>query len=61
VTGEVRPPNLCPINYYDSESRLGLHQDRGESSLDAPVVSIYLVDDATFVLGVSRKDPVERA
>jgi DNA oxidative demethylase len=61
VTGEVQPPNLCLINYYDSEARLGLHQDRGESSLDAPVVSISLGDDATFLLGgLSRKDPVRR-
>jgi DNA oxidative demethylase len=61
LTGEPRPPNLCLINFYDSEARLGLHQDRGESSLDAPVVSISLGDDATFVLGgLSRKAPVRR-
>jgi 2OG-Fe(II) oxygenase superfamily len=23
VTGEIRPPNLCLINYYDTEARLG--------------------------------------
>jgi DNA oxidative demethylase len=61
VTGEVTPPNLCLINYYDSDARLGLHQDRGDSSLEAPVVSISLGDDATFVVGgLSRKDPVRR-
>jgi alkylated DNA repair protein (DNA oxidative demethylase) len=61
VTGEVQLPNLCLINYYDSDARLGLHQDRGESSLDAPVVSISLGDDATFAVGGStRKDPVRR-
>jgi DNA oxidative demethylase len=61
VTGEKRPPNLCLINFYDSAARLGLHQDKGESSLDAPVVSISLGDDATFVLGgLNRKDPVRR-
>jgi DNA oxidative demethylase len=61
VTGEVTPPNLCLINYYDSDARLGLHQDRGDSSLAAPVVSISLGDDATFVLGgLSRKDRTRR-
>ncbi len=61
VTREIRPPNLSLINYYDTEARLGFHQDRGESSLDAPVVSISLGDDATFVLGgLSRKDPLRR-
>jgi alkylated DNA repair protein (DNA oxidative demethylase) len=61
VTGENLLPNLCLINYYDGEAKLGLHQDRGESSLDAPVVSISLGDDATFVLGgLSRKDPTRR-
>ncbi len=61
VTGETRAPNLCLINYYDADARLGLHQDRGEGSLDAPVVSISLGDDATFALGgLSRKDPVRR-
>jgi DNA oxidative demethylase len=61
VTGERIAPNLLLINYYDSDARLGLHQGRGDSSLDAPVVSISLGDDATFVLGgLSRKDPVQR-
>jgi alkylated DNA repair protein (DNA oxidative demethylase) len=61
VTGEVQLPNLCLINYYDSDARLGLHQDRGESSLDAPVVSISLGDDATFAVGgATRRDPVRR-
>jgi DNA oxidative demethylase len=61
VTDENVPPNLLLINYYDSDARLGLHQDRGDSSLDAPVVSISLGDDATFVLGgPARKDPLQR-
>lgn len=61
LTGEVIPPNLCLINFYDAEARLGLHQDKGESSLDAPVVSVSLGDDATFVVGgMNRKDLVRR-
>jgi DNA oxidative demethylase len=61
LTHEAQPPNLCLINYYDAESRLGLHQDRGESSLDAPVASVSLGDDAVFLVGgMSRKDPTRR-
>jgi DNA oxidative demethylase len=61
TTGEEHPPNLCLINFYDSDARLGLHQDKGDSSLDAPVVSISLGDEATFLLGgQSRRAPLRR-
>lgn len=61
LTNEEQKPNLCLINFYDADARLGLHQDRGESSLDAPVVSVSLGDEATFVIGgLSRKDPTRR-
>lgn len=61
TTSESEAPNLCLINYYDQEARLGLHQDRGDSSLAAPVVSISLGDEATFLLGgMLRKNPVRR-
>jgi alkylated DNA repair protein (DNA oxidative demethylase) len=61
VTAEKQMPNLCLINFYNDEAKLGLHQDRGESSLEAPVVSISLGDDATFLLGgLLRKDPTRR-
>ena len=53
LTGEKQKPNLCLINFYNDQAKLGLHQDRGESSLDAPVISISLGDDATFLLGVA--------
>jgi alkylated DNA repair protein (DNA oxidative demethylase) len=61
LTRERQPPNLCLINFYSDDAKLGLHQDRGDSSLDAPVVSISLGDDATFLLGgLSRKDATRR-
>ena len=61
VTSHEQPPNMCLINYYDGDARLGLHQVRGEGSLNAPVVSISLGDDATFVVGgLTRKDPTRR-
>ena len=61
LTNETLLPNLCLINYYDHDAKLGLHQDRGDSSLDAPVVSISLGDDATFVVGgLYRKGPTRK-
>jgi alkylated DNA repair protein (DNA oxidative demethylase) len=57
-------PDLCILNYYDADSRMGLHQDKDESarSLEAglPVVSVSLGDTARFLFGgLKRKDPVE--
>ena len=57
-------PDLCILNYYDAEGRMGLHQDKDESprSLAAgvPVVSISLGDTARFLFGgLRRRDPVE--
>jgi DNA alkylation damage repair protein AlkB len=57
-------PDLCILNYYDADGRMGLHQDKDESerSIEAglPVVSISLGDSARFLFGgLRRKDPVE--
>jgi alkylated DNA repair protein (DNA oxidative demethylase) len=57
-------PDICLINFYGSDGRMGLHQDKDESraSIDAghPVVSISLGDTARFLFGgVRRRDPVE--
>jgi alkylated DNA repair protein (DNA oxidative demethylase) len=57
-------PDLCLINYYDSDGRMGLHQDKdeGAASIAAgiPVVSVSLGDTARFLLGgLRRRDPVE--
>ena len=57
-------PDLCILNYYEADGRMGLHQDKdeGERSLAAglPVVSLSLGDTARFLFGgLKRKDPVE--
>jgi DNA alkylation damage repair protein AlkB len=57
-------PDICLINFYGSDGRMGLHQDKDESaaSLDAglPVVSVSLGDTARFLFGGQRRrDPVE--
>jgi len=64
VTGMPFDPDLCILNFYDAEGRMGLHQDKdeGERSLAAglPVVSLSLGDTARFLFGgVKRKDAVE--
>ena len=57
-------PDLCILNYYDADGRMGLHQDKDESgpSLAAglPVVSVSVGDTARFLFGgLRRRDPVE--
>jgi len=57
-------PDICLINWYGPEGRMGLHQDKDESaaSLGAglPVVSLSLGDTARFLFGgLRRRDPVE--
>lgn len=44
-------PEACLINWYAPEAKMGLHQDRDEHNLDAPVVSLSLGDEAMFKLG----------
>jgi DNA oxidative demethylase len=52
------PPEACLINLYDSKARMGLHQDRDEEELSAPVVSLSLGDTALFrVGGLERRAP----
>ena len=57
-------PDLCILNYYGPDGRMGLHQDKdeGPESIAAgiPVVSISLGDTARFLFGgLKRRDPVE--
>lgn len=45
------PPQACLINYYDVTSRMGMHQDRDEADLLAPVISVSLGDACLFRIG----------
>jgi alkylated DNA repair protein (DNA oxidative demethylase) len=61
--GMTIEPDLCILNFYEADGRMGLHQDKDEGprSLAAgiPVVSISLGDTARFLLGgVKRRDAV---
>lgn len=50
-SGYPQPPQACLINFYADEARMGLHQDRDEEDLEAPVVSISLGNACLFRIG----------
>ena len=62
--GMTIDPDLCILNYYGADGRMGLHQDKdeGATSIAAgiPVVSVSIGDTARFLFGgLRRRDPVE--
>jgi alkylated DNA repair protein (DNA oxidative demethylase) len=48
-------PDSCLINQYLPGNKLGLHQDRDERDLRAPVVSLSLGLPATFLFGGQQR------
>lgn len=44
-------PDACLVNLYRDGARMGLHQDRDEADLSAPVLSVSLGDTAVFRIG----------
>ena len=44
-------PEACLVNFYDTGARMGLHQDRDEEDLSAPVVSLSLGSSCVFRFG----------
>ncbi|MGB7218340.1 MAG: alpha-ketoglutarate-dependent dioxygenase AlkB [Vicinamibacterales bacterium] len=64
TVGMTLRADLCIINYYDAEGRMGLHQDKDESpasvAAGVPVVSISVGDTARFLFGgLRRRDPID--
>jgi DNA oxidative demethylase len=55
------PPEACLINFYDTNARMGLHQDRDEEELAAPVVSLSLGDTALFRIGGLERGAATRS
>jgi DNA alkylation damage repair protein AlkB len=56
-------PDMCIMNFYTAEAKLGVHQDKDERpetiAAGIPIVSVSLGDAARFVVGgLSRKDPI---
>jgi alkylated DNA repair protein (DNA oxidative demethylase) len=58
LSGYRAPPEACLVNLYAPQARMGMHQDRDEAALDAPVVSLSLGATALFRYGgLRRGDP----
>ena len=61
--GFAMSPDLCIMNHYTADAKLGIHQDKDERAdtiaAGVPIVSVSLGDAARFVIGgLSRKEPV---
>ena len=50
-----KPPEACLVNVCDEKARMGLHQDRDEADLAAPIFSLSLGADCRFRLGGTRR------
>jgi alkylated DNA repair protein (DNA oxidative demethylase) len=62
--GFVMQPDLCIMNFYSSDAKMGVHQDKDERpetiAAGIPIVSVSLGDAARFVIGgLSRRDPTQ--
>ena len=55
VSNYGHPPEACLVNFYSGSAKMGLHQDRDEQALDAPVVSVSLGDTALFRIGGNER------
>jgi len=49
--GYAHPPEACLVNFYQQGAKMGLHQDKDEEDLAAPVMSVSLGDTAVFRVG----------
>ena len=56
VSAYPHPPEACLVNFYAADARMGLHQDRDEKDLAAPVVSVSLGDDCLFRVGQNTRE-----
>ena len=60
LAGYPHAAEACLINFYAPAARMGLHQDKDEQDLAAPVVSLSLGDTALFrVGGMQRGGPTQ--
>lgn len=61
LSGWPDPPDCCLINWYGEGARMGMHQDRDEGDMVAPVLSLSLGDPATFRVGGADKPSPSRS
>ena len=48
-------PDCCLLNLYRDAAKMGLHQDRDEKDLAAPVIGVSLGDEAVFRIGGTER------
>ncbi len=57
VSNYAHAPEACLVNFYTDAAKMGLHQDRDEADLAAPVISVSLGCSCLFrVGGVTREN-----
>ncbi|MBA3448384.1 MAG: alpha-ketoglutarate-dependent dioxygenase AlkB [Pseudaminobacter sp.] len=61
VADYPHPPEACLVNFYTDAAKMGLHQDRDEAELAAPVVSVSLGDACLFRVGQTSRDGATRS
>ena len=61
LAGYPEPPQACLVNFYDTGARMGLHQDRDENDLSAPVLSVSLGDACLFRIGGTERGQPTRS
>lgn len=54
-------PQCCLVNLYREGAKMGLHQDKDEAALSAPVLSVSLGDDALFRIGGTSRSGKTRS
>lgn len=50
------PAQACLVNFYATGAKMGLHQDRDEEEMQAPVLSVSLGDACLFRAGGINRD-----
>ncbi len=55
LSGVSRRPDSCLVNYYGEGAKMGMHQDRDETDMGWPVVSLSLGDEAMFRMGGTNR------
>lgn len=55
LTGYPKAPEACLVNVYAADAKMGLHQDRDEADVAAPILSLSLGADCRFRLGGRKR------
>ncbi len=55
LTERKDQPDCCLCNFYDSQAKMGMHQDKDEADFNAPVLSVSLGDPGLFAYSPTRQ------